>query len=49
MGVAEAHGAKGMGRGGWWRVAAESGAEEGRATRSQDGHMVRVVGGVICM
>ena len=46
MGVAVAQGLIGMGR--WWeRASDEEGG--GTATRSHDGHMVRVVGGVICM
>lgn len=51
MGVAvavavAAQGLIGMGRW-WWERASDDGGET--PTRSHDGHMVSVVGGVICM
>lgn len=49
---AEAQGLMGMDRrwaGPTWRGSTVDEADGGTATRSQEGHMVRVVGGVICM
>lgn len=56
--MAVAHGLKGSGRWWWGRTsaggdgAARAGDDDedgGTPTRSHEGHMVRVVGGVICM
>lgn len=49
-----AHGLMGIGRWWvgpiWWDLASTVDVEEGGTpTRSHEGHMVRVVGGVICM
>lgn len=56
IGVADAHGLMGMGRvwtepiWGWGRGSTVEDEElGGTATRSHEGHMVSVVGGVICM
>jgi hypothetical protein len=53
MGATEAHGPMGTTRGWAWAIEMlrldASTPEDGTATRSQDGHIVRVVGGVICM
>lgn len=60
MGLAEAQGSKAAAPGRWcavavtWRDLTRSMVvvdemDEGGPTRSHEGHMVRVVGGVICM